>query len=168
MRGVLLALAIQAPQDDPFSPEVLRERLKDPRETWAVFRDLVRAREYGKAHELLSAETRKALPYEAFVIAFTAFDASRRLVAAGEAHGYDPASGRLRLCNPEFGIGRDLKVAKFVTIHVLDFSRDDLEYFKGRALSWYRHQVKRADGWHFAYPPDWTYAPLARTCDCGR
>ena len=55
-----------------------------------------------------------------------------------------------------------------MTIYALDFSSEDLDFLKGRTLGWYRLQVKRADGWHYAYPPDWTYAPLARTCVCGK
>ena len=54
-----------------------------------------------------------------------------------------------------------------MTIYVLDFTSDDIEFLKGRP-GLVRLQVKRADGWHYAYPPDWTYAPLARTCGCGK
>jgi hypothetical protein len=59
-------------------------------------------------------------------------------------------------------------VRKWLTIHVLDLSPDDVEYLKGRTLGWFRHQTERADGWHFAYPPDWTHAPVGRSCICGK
>ncbi len=165
MSGLLLTL-LAAPalsgQDRP-----LRERLRDPAEAFRAFQEFVRAGEFGKAHELLSGPARRRLPYEAFVTALTAYETSGRLLGALRVHGADAAAGRLRVCAPEFGFGRDLRVARLMTIWVLDLTPEDLEYFKDRALAWHRHQVKRADGWHFAYPPDWDYAPLARACICG-
>ena len=60
------------------------------------------------------------------------------------------------------------RIVKFLSINTLDFTSEDIEFLKGRTLGWYRLQVRRADGWHYAYPPDWTYAPLARSCACGK
>jgi hypothetical protein len=165
MSGLFLALlagGLFPAQDRP-----LRERLRDPAEAFRVFQELVRAGEFGKAHELLSGDARRRLPYEAFVTALTAYETSGRLLAALRVHRADAAAGRLRVCAPEFGFSRDLRIARLMTIWVLDLSPEDLEYFKDRALAWHRHQVKRADGWHFAYPPDWDYAPLRRACICG-
>jgi hypothetical protein len=162
---MLFALAsLLAFQEQP----TLKDRLKDPAESWKVFQEFVRAGEYGKAHELLSPAARKSIPVEALTLTLGAFEASRRLIAALQVHAVDPAAGRLRLCGPEFGVGRDFKIAGFHGITVLDFTRDDIEFFKGRTLGWRRHQVKRADGWQFAYPPDWSYAPVARACICGK
>ncbi len=149
-----------------------REKLKDPANVWPMFQELLREGEYNKAHQLVTPAAAAAhLPYEAFFITFASFEAPRRLVARLRAHTVDAgaATGKLLLCSPEFGVSREIKLTKFLgRIWTLEFTRDDLEYFKGRTLGWYRHQVRRADGWHFAYPPDWTFAPLARTCGCGK
>lgn len=137
-----------------------------------VFQELVRAGDLGTAYDLLSPATKRGLSYEKFYFALSAFEASRRMLLTARVHALDaPAdakTGRIRICGPEFGLGRDLRVAKFVTIWTLELSEEDLEYLRGRALAWFRRQVKRADGWHFAYPPDWTYAPVGRACICGK
>jgi hypothetical protein len=151
------------------------EALKDPARVFPLFQDLLRDQEYSKAHGLLSAKAKTLLPYEAFYFMFTGYEAARRLVLSAQVHALDPAGPagyRLRLCNPEFGVGRDFRLSLWEIagqkLYPLDLNSDDIEYFRGRALKWYRLQLKRADGWHFAYPPDWTYAPLARTCICGK
>jgi hypothetical protein len=144
------------------------ERAKDPAGVFPAFQELVRCGDYGLAHKLLSPETVKRFPYEAFAIAFTTYEPPRRMIAGAEVHRVDPAAGRIRVCNPEFGVGRELRLAKFHTIYTLDLSSDDIEYLKGRTFAWFRHQTDRADGWHFAYPPDWDYAPLGRSCICGK
>jgi hypothetical protein len=80
----------------------------------------------------------------------------------------DAAAGRVRVCNAEFGVGRDLRIVQWQGIWTLDLTNDDIDYLRGRTLAWFRHQTDRADGWHFAYPPDWDYAPLRRACICGK
>ena len=67
-----------------------------------------------------------------------------------------------------FGLGRDLRIQRAGKYWLLDLTADDRDYFLARAMGWFRHQIKRADGWHFAYPPDWNYAPLRRRCPCKR
>lgn len=166
MGGVFVALVAGVAlggQDRPW-----RERLRDPAEAFRAFQEFIRAGEFGKAHELLSGNARRRLPYEAFVAALTAYETSGRLLASLRVHGADPESGRLRICAPEYGFTRDLRMAQLMTIWVVDLTPEDLEYFKDRAWAWHRHQVKLADGWHFAYPPDWEYAPLGRSCICGK
>jgi hypothetical protein len=144
----------------------VRERLKDPAQVFPVFQELIAAGEYGTAQRILSPEAMKRLPSELFYLAFASYEPPRRLIASLRVHHY--ADGKLRLCSPEFGVSREFRIVKFLTIYTLDFSSDDIEFLKGRTLSWYRHQVRRADGWHYAYPPDWTYAPLARSCACSK
>jgi len=161
----LLFMAVCALVQAP-DPDVIRERIKDPCQVFPVFQELIAAGEYGTAQKLLSPAAMKLLPSEAFFLAFASIEPPRRLVASLRVHGC--ADGKLRLCSPEFGVSRDFRIAKFLTIYTLDFTSDDIEFLKGRTLSWYRHQVRRADGWHYAYPPDWTYAPLARSCACGK
>lgn len=151
----------QAPDMDQ-----VREEIKDPAKVFPMFQRLVAAGEYGTAQNLLSPNAKRILPPEAFYLTFASFEPPRRLVASLQQH--QVADGKIRVCSPEFGVSRDFRIAKFLTINTLDFTSDDIEFLKGRTLSWYRLQVKRADGWHYAYPPDWTYAPLARTCACGK
>ncbi len=150
----------------------VRERLKDPAQVFPVFQELLRGGELGRAHEMLAPATRKALSYEAFYFAFTAFEASGRMIRSARVHAVEaPAeakAGRIRVCGVEFGLGRDLRLARLGEVWLLELTEDDLEYFRGRALAWFRRQVKKADGWHFAYPPDWDYAPVGRRCICGK
>lgn len=165
--ALLASAVLQAEPDLP----ALRKRLADPAQAFPVFRELVAAGQYGTAHELLSPAARRAVPVEALTLAFGGVEAARRLVAGLEAHATESSgdAGRTRVCGAEFGATRELKLAKFLgRIWTLDLTREDVEYFRGRTLGWYRFQVRRADGWHFAYPPDWTYAPMRRGCGCER
>jgi hypothetical protein len=149
----------------------LRERLKRPEEAFAAFQELVAGGRYGQAHELLSPAARKGIAVEAFTLAFGGSEAARRLVAALKVHAVtaEDAAGRVRVCAREFGVARELRLQKFLgRLWTLDLAREDVEYFRSRTLGWYRLQVRRADGWHFAYPPDWTYAPLGGDCGCKR
>ena len=167
LAGVGCATATPCPEI-----EDARARLKDPAQAFRVFQDYVACGEYGRAHDLLSGETKRRLPYPAFFAGLTAFEAPRRMLLDARVHAVEVAEGakggRLRVCNPEFGLSRDLGVTKFLTIWVLDLAQEDLDAFQERAVTWYRRQVRRADGWHFAYPPDWDYAPVARACLCGK
>src|SRR5882672_4015949 len=138
---------VQAPDMDR-----VRERLKDPAQVFPVFQELIAAGEYGTAQKILSPAAMKFLPAEAFYLAFASFEPPRRMVASLRVHAV--ADGRLRLCSPDFGVSRDFRIVKFMTIYTLDFNPDDIDFLKGRTLSWYRTQVRRADGWHYAYPPD--------------
>jgi hypothetical protein len=169
---LLMVLVCVLTQDETAKPgpdmDEIRRRVKDPEQVWTVFQELVAAGEYGTARNLLSPAAAKRISPEAFYLAFASFEPPRRMVASLEKHVVDVAGLRLRLCSREFGISRDFRIVKFMTIYALDFSSDDIEFLKGRPMAWYRLQVKRADGWHYAYPPDWTYAPLARSCVCGK
>lgn len=156
----------------PLELDEIRERLKDPAQVFPVFQELLRRGELGTAHKLLAPATQKVLSYEKFYFALSAFEASTRMILSARVHAVDvPAdgkAGRIRICGPEFGLGRDLRLAKFVGIWTLELGEEDLEYLRDRALAWFRRQVKHADGWHFAYPPDWEYAPVGRACICGK
>lgn len=173
MRGLVVVLALAGCSTAP-CPEIeeIRERAKDPAQVFPIFQELVRCGDFGTAHDLLSPATQKHLGYEKFYFAFTAFEASRRMILSARVHAQETApdgkSGRIRICGPEFGLGRDLKLSKFLTVWTLDLVEDDLEYFRSRGVAWFRRQVKKADGWHFAYPPDWNYAPVGRACICGK
>jgi hypothetical protein len=138
----------------------IRERVKDPAGVFPAFQDLVRAGDYGAAHKLLSPAARQGLPYEAFYLGFTAFEAPRRMILA--ARVVEAGPGRIRIAGEEFGTDRSLGLARFAGLWTLDLGAEDVEFFKGRALAWFRRQVRSADGWHFAYPPDWDYAPVGR------
>ncbi len=176
MQPGLLALAVLLAPSGGGETQDLQEigkRIEDPAGSFPAFQELLRGRQYGLAHKyLLSARTKETLPYEAFLISFTAFEAPHRLIAATEVHRIetvDESTRLVRLCGPEFGVGRDVRLTLFNKKYwVLDLTGEDFEYLKGRALGWFRRQVRKADGWHFAYPPDWSYAPVARTCKCSR
>jgi hypothetical protein len=147
--------------------------LKDPGKVLPTLQEFIRCGAFAKAFDAcLTPETRKMLGYERFYMALTAYEAGRRLIVTSRAHGIDVAGERLRLCNPEYGVARDLRLRRITlgraSWFALELTHDDLEYLKGKAFEWHRHQVRRADGWHFAYPPDWVPAPVARTCNCGR
>jgi hypothetical protein len=158
MGGVWLFAPIQ-------DAEELRERLKDPANVWPAFQSFIKAGQYSRAHELLSPASRKEMPYEAFFIAFASLEAGRHLIA--ELAQLRAEEGKVLLCSYEFGARREIRLLKYMgRVWTLEITRDDIEFFKGRTLAWFRHQVSKADGWHFAYPPDWTYAPLARTETC--
>ncbi len=145
----------------------LAERLKDPATVFPAFQEFIRDGLYSKAYDLVAPATKKFLSYEAFYITFASYEAPRRLVAKMEVHRAEP--GKVLLCASEFGVSREVKLAKFMgRIWTLEFTPDDIDFLKGRTQEWFRLQVRRADGWHFAYPPDWTYAPLRRTCGCGK
>ena len=153
------------------SVDEAREALKHPAQVFPLFQKLTLAGRYADAWNwTLSPKTHVSLPYEAFYLSMTgpemSFDVSRRLLASLRVSSVDEAARVVRVSSPEFGIRRELRLTRFANLWVLDFSRDELRsllsYFADRALAWYRLQVKRADGWHYAYPPDWTYAPLAR------
>jgi hypothetical protein len=153
----------------------VRERLKNPAQVFVVFQELLQAGKYAKAHEwTLSPKTKGALSSEAFYFAMTSkemsYEASKRMMSSLRVHRVDETARVIHLCSSEFGFQYQLRLTKFVNLWVLDITKDELEafvrYFAGRAMAWYRLQVKRADGWHYAYPPDWTYAPLGRPCVC--
>ena len=152
--------------------EELRERLKDPAQVFPAFQELLRCGDLGTAHKVLAPATQKVLAYEKFYFALSAFEASTRMILSARVHAVeiaaDGTAGRIRICGAEFGLGRDLRLAKFMGLWTLELGEEDLEYFRGRAMAWFRRQVKKADGWHFAYPPDWTYAPVGRACICGK
>ena len=177
MRRLLLCFvagAVAGCAAAPPCPELedIRERLKDPSQVFPVFQELVRCGNFGTAHAMLSPATKRVLAYEKFYFGLTAFEASTRMILSGRVHAVeapaDAKAGRIRVCGPEFGLGRDLKLAKLGELWMLELTEEDLEYLKGRALAWFRRQVKQADGWHFAYPPDWDYAPVGRRCICGK
>jgi hypothetical protein len=164
MNLLLAAVCALAPLGQDL--DAVRERIKDPSQVFAVFQELVAAGEYGTAQKLLSPSAMKLMSAETLYLVFASFEPPRRMIASMRVHAVDASS--VRICSREFGVSRDIRLVKFLTIYTLDFTSDDIEFLKGRTLGWYRLQVKKADGWHYAYPPDWTYAPMARSCACGK
>ena len=106
----------------------IRRRLKDPTQVFPVFQELIAAGEYGIARDMLSRETAKILPQEAFTLAFTTFEVPRRMIASLEQHAVDVAGLKVRLCSKEFGVSREFRIVKFMTIYALDFTADDIEF----------------------------------------
>jgi hypothetical protein len=164
MNLLLAAVCTLAPLGQDL--DAIRERIKDPSQVFPVFQELVAAGEYGTAQKLLSPSAMKLMSAETLYLVFASFEPPRRMIASMQVHSVD--GSRVRICSREFGVSRDIRLVKFLTIYTLDFTSDDIEFLKGRTLGWYRLQVKKADGWHYAYPPDWTYAPTARSCACGK
>jgi hypothetical protein len=175
--NLLLVLICALDPDSGAGQDVdeVRERLKDPSQVFPVFQQLLQAGRFANARDwILSPKTKSSLPYEAFYLAMTSkemsYGISQRLLSSLRVHKVDEAARVLHLCCSEFGFRTQLRLTKFVNLWVLDITREELDafvsYFAGRAMAWYRLQVKRADGWHYAYPPDWTYAPVGRPCVC--
>jgi len=164
MNLLLAAVCALAPLGQDLAD--IRERLKDPAQVFPVFKELIAAGEYGTAQKVLSPSAMKLMSAETLYLVFASFEPPRRMVASMQVHAVGDAG--VRICSREFGVSRDIRLVKFLTIYTLDFTADDIEFLKGRTLGWYRLQVKKADGWHYAYPPDWNYAPMARSCACGK
>ena len=149
-------------------PPKLQEVLQDTAKVFPAFQEYVKRGSYGDAHQCMSMAAQKALPYEQFYAALTAFEALRRLITTSQTSELDGERRRMSVCNAEFGIQRSFGLstlrAQEETYYLLDLTRDDVDYLREQTLAWYKHQVKRADGWNFAYPPDWTYATLSKPC----
>jgi len=143
------------------------KELKDPTRLLPVFREFMRCGEYAKAHKCLMPG---AMSYEEFYLGFTAFkDTTAHLVRGLVEHGIDASAGTIRLCNPEFGVSRDFRIARFKNlIWTFDFTEADIRYFQDRALAWFRKQTQAADYRIYTYPPNWTYARVDGTCSCAR
>ena len=173
MTLLIMALCSLVPVQDM---DEIRERLKDPAQVFPISRSSSARGSIRRPTRSSRGKTAQQLPYEAFHSIMTgpemSYDVSKRLLNSIHVHRVLPEQQRVELCNSEFGFRYTLRLSRFAGQWRLDFTRDELEsfvrYFAGRAMAWHRHQVKRADGWHYAYPPDWTYAPLARTCGCGK
>lgn len=145
-----------------------RARLEHPEQVFPFFQELVARRDYAGAFDCLHPSSQNAVGgWEGFYLGLTSFDAGRRLVASFEVHALDVEDGRIRVCSREFGVTRTIGLKRLKKVHLLDLTREDIEVLRDRALAWHRFQVRRADGWHFAYPPDWTPASLRRNCNCG-
>jgi len=164
---LLLSLCGCAGQETREPPE-LQEVLQDRSKVFPAFQEYVKSGAYGDAHKCLSMAAQRSLLYEQFYAAITAFEPLRRLIATSHTHEVDDPK-RLMLCNPEFGIRRALGIstlrARGKIFYLLDLTRDDMDYLREQLLAWFRYQTKQADGWHYAYPPDWRYASLSRPCE---
>jgi len=164
MNLLLAAVCALAPLGQDLAD--IRERLKDPAQVFPVFKELIAAGEYGTAQKVLAPSSMKLMSAETLYLVFASFEPPRRMIASMQVHAVNDS--HVRICSREFGVSRDIRLVKFLTIYTLEFTADDIEFLKGRTLGWYRLQVKKADGWHYAYPPDWNYAPMARSCACGK
>ena len=171
MRGLslpILCVAGCAAAGGPAQIDDLKVDLGDPARVFPAFQERIARRDYAGAFDCLSPGAGNAVGgWEGFYLGLTAFDAGRQLIVSCEVHGLDREAGRIRVCNPEFGVGRDFGITRLKDIYLLDLTPRDVDALRDSALAWHRMQVRSADGWHFAYPPDWTYAPLWRTCICG-
>src|SRR6516164_8706 len=116
------ACALQGEERKAPDMDEVRRRLKDPAQVWPVFQELVAAGELGTARDLLSKNAKAILSPEVFYFIFASYSPPRRMVASLQAHVVDAATLRLRLCSKEFGVSRDFRIAKFMTIYVLDFT----------------------------------------------
>lgn len=152
----------------------MRAQMKDPKGLLAIFQRLVRTEQYAVLwkHCLAVDPTtgRKFLEQEPFQLAMTNQEVRPvlpQLISSLEAHSVDEKAGTVRICSPEYGISRDFRVRLLAKrFWQFLFTMEDIDYFRERALAWFRKQVEVADGRHFAYPPDWKYARVVARCEC--
>ena len=170
MNLALCALLAVSGGDCPRTIKEIGREIENPERVFPVFQCLLREGLTGKAHKLLTPDSYRTITPEELYLAFTSFEAPRRMILRAEVHKVTAGKedGVLRICNPEFGVGRDIVLRRHGKFWLMKLTPEDRDYLLDRALGWFRRQVKRADGWHFAYPPDWTYAPLRRRCPCKR
>lgn len=149
--------------DTPFN----KKDLKDPQKTLDIFKELVRRGDSAKAHNyLLSKEAKATIKQEEFQIALSMYEVIPRLILGLENHGV--AGDRMRICNPEFGISREIGIKSEIggRIWTLDFTRDDLTYFQRQAMAWFRKQTQTAGNRFYVYPPGWRYSKVRSHCGC--
>ncbi len=178
---LVLGGCLAARQDVEVPKEKLREYLSNPKilhEGFCLL--LTSADSYGIAHDkFLSAESKNALRYEAFVLGITQVRnlvpvGFERLVSGIRLHkSSEPQNDTMivRWCNAEFGFSREFKlvltrIGKF-QFWQIDLRREDLEAMQEPLLAWYRKQKDAANDQRLVYPPGWKYAAID-ACDCTR
>ncbi|GEM_PF-5821138 len=169
----LLGACQSAPEPVPTRDE-MRAKLKDPRGLLEVFQKLVRTEQHAVAWEFCLAvdpvTKEKVIGKEAYQLAMTnelVRPVLPRLLTGLEAHAVDEKGGKMRLCNPEFGVSRDFEIRLFLRrLWTFAFTPEDLDYFRDRALAWVRKQVEMAGHRHHVYPPDWKYSKVLPQCGC--
>lgn len=173
-RLILLNLILLAPLgcSSAACPDMdeVRDALQDPRASFPMFKTLVHCGLYSKAFDCLSFSSQRTIGREQFYVAMTSLETARRLICLGEVHTVDTKRRSFKLCNPEFGVVRDIGLTPLRSgskvFYLIDLKPDDIEFFRKQALLWFKHQVKQADGFRFAYPPDWKHSSLIRDCGC--
>lgn len=170
MRRVFLCLLLAgcaSTEDGEYTFQ--KKDLKDPAKTLEIFKELVRRGDTAKAWDyLLSKQTKGVISKEEFQIALSMYEVIPRLILGLENHGVDAENGRMRICNPEFGISRSIGIRSEIggRIWTLEFTKDDLTYFQDQALAWFRKQTEAAGHRIHVYPPTWRYAKVQPHCGC--
>ncbi len=146
-----------------------KKDLQDPQKTLEIFKELVGRGDSAKAHNyLLSKEAKATIRQEEFQIALSMYEVIPRLILGLENHGVDAGRSRMTICNPEFGISREIGIKSEMggRIWTLDFTPDDLSDFQKQALAWFRKQTQAAGNRFHVYPPNWKYSKVRSHCGC--
>lgn len=142
-------------------PEADKSQARNPETVVDYMLSLIRRGEYGKAHFLLSAETRERLRPEAFSLALHSYPSLRRIILATRVGGLD-AGGRIRLENPLLGLQPAFELRReFETIWTLHIGKAEWEALVDRGREFVFHQFDREGGYQ-VFPPDHKFAPLPR------
>ena len=174
---VVGAPAAALDEETPLTLKYIGKQLENPKRVFPLFRTLLSRGRTGVAHKLLTPRSNRALrPEELYLFyqEYKKYEPARRMISAMVVHKVTvkEGMGTIRICAPEFRMSHLFTVQRTGKVWLLDLTREDVNYLRNtlmdRSLKWFRRQVKQADGWHFAYPPDWNYTPLRRTCRCGR
>ncbi|HEY3226757.1 MAG TPA: hypothetical protein VGK61_07180 [Planctomycetota bacterium] len=168
LAALLIAGCAAAPEQDA---EPVKDVIKDPAKIHGFFLRKIRDRE-----EAIAAKV-TTLKEEELVIGIRnriAPDLTRRIILGFQQHSIrvaeDGKTAVARWCNPEFGITWDIDIVRNPKLPIwqLHITREEIEELAPAGLAWFRRQREAADGRIYAYPPDWTPAPVMTSCPCGR
>jgi len=162
----LIAGCAGMPEQDS---EPVKDVIKDPSRIHGFFIRKIRDREPGIAAQVTTLDP------DQFVIGVNnriAPDLTRRILLGFEQHDVkvEKDFAVARWCNKEFGISRDFRIRSELggRLWKLEITREQIEELATAGLAWFRKQREAADGRIYAYPPDWSAAPVMTSCPCGK
>jgi hypothetical protein len=141
-------------------PEADKSKARDPETAVEYLMTLIRRGEYGKAHYLLSAETRQHLRAEPFALALQSYPTLRRLILATRIRGLVEPH-RVQLENPVLGIEPAFELRKeFDAIWTVHIGKAEWDLLLERGREFVFLQFEREGGYH-VFPPDHKFVPLS-------
>ena len=142
-------------------PEPDKAMALQPETAARYFKALVANGEYGKAHLLLSSDTRSRIKQEVFAMALQSYPTLRKLLLESEI-AYMEQGGRptLLVGTPAADAAFPL-VKEFDKIWTIEIGANEWERLQKRGEEWLFHQFEKAGGYH-VFPPDYQFRPLSR------